>query len=57
MSLQMKKVLVLWKTSRLIPVPKLRRWMELNDNRPVTLTTHIIKTLECIGRVRATSLF
>ena len=39
MSLQMEKVLVLWKTSCLIP-------MELNDYRPVALTSHIMKTLE-----------
>ena len=46
MSLQMEKVLVLWKTSCLIPVPKLRQPVELNDYRPVALASHIMKTLE-----------
>ena len=46
MSLQMEKVPVLWKTSCLIPVPKLGQPLELNDYRPVTLTSHIMKTLE-----------
>jgi len=46
MSLQMEKVPVLRKTSCLIPVPKLGQSVELNDYRPVGLTSHIMKTLE-----------
>ena len=46
MSLQMEKVPVLWKTSSLIPVPKLGQPVELNDYRPVALISHIMKTLE-----------
>ena len=46
MSLQMEKFPVLWKTSCLIPVPKLGQPAELNDYRPVALTSHIMKTLE-----------
>ena len=46
MSLQNEKVLVLWKTSCLIP--KLGQPLELNDYRPVALTSHIIKTLETL---------
>ena len=46
MSLQMEKIPVLWKTSCLIPVPKLGQLVELNDDRPVALTSHIMKTLE-----------
>ena len=46
MSLQMEKVPVLWKTSCLIPVSKLGRPVELNDYRPVAMTSHIVKTLE-----------
>jgi len=48
MSLQMKKVSVLWKTSCLILVPKLGRPVELNDYRPVALVFHIMKTLELL---------
>jgi len=46
MSLEMEKVLVLWKTSCLIPLPKLGKPVELNDYRPLALIFHIMKTLE-----------
>ncbi|KAI3371619.1 hypothetical protein L3Q82_024188, partial [Scortum barcoo] len=36
----------LWKTSRIVPVPKKNRPSELNDFRPVALTSHLMKTLE-----------
>ena len=54
MSLQIEKVPVLWKTSCLIPVPKLGKPVELNDYRPVALTFHIMKTLErlLVSRMR-----
>ena len=42
----MEKVPVLWKTSCLVLVPKLGQPVELNDYRPVALTSHIMKTLE-----------
>ncbi|KAI4899534.1 hypothetical protein NFI96_002055 [Prochilodus magdalenae] len=35
-----------WKTSCLVPVPKKGQPSELNDFRPVTLTLHVMKTLE-----------
>ncbi|KAI3351749.1 hypothetical protein L3Q82_020589, partial [Scortum barcoo] len=34
------------KTSRIVPVPKKNRPSELNDFRPVALTSHLMKTLE-----------
>lgn len=46
MCLQQGKVLVLWKTSCLVPVPKLRRPVKMNDYRPVALTSNAMKTLE-----------
>ena len=45
-SLQLGQVPALWKTSCIVPVPKLKRPAELNDYRPVALTSHIMKTLE-----------
>ena len=42
----MNKEHVLWRTSCLIPVTKLRLPAELDDDRPVALTSHIVKTLE-----------
>ncbi|KAI3361407.1 hypothetical protein L3Q82_013574 [Scortum barcoo] len=49
LSLQIGRVRVptLWKTSRIVPVPKKKnRPSELNDFRPVALTSHLMKTLE-----------
>ncbi|KAI4899252.1 hypothetical protein NFI96_012202, partial [Prochilodus magdalenae] len=40
------RVPTLWKTSCLVPVPKKGRPNELNDFRPVALTSHVMKTLE-----------
>ncbi|KAI3356752.1 hypothetical protein L3Q82_003430 [Scortum barcoo] len=40
------RVPTLWKTSRIVPVPKKNRPSELNDFRPVALTSHLMKTLE-----------
>ena len=45
-SLQEGKVPIQWKTSCLIPVPKKPHPKELNDFRPVALTSHIMKTFE-----------
>ena len=45
-SLQLRRVPTLWKTSCIIPVPKKIRPSELNDFRPVALTSHLMKTLE-----------
>uniref|UniRef100_A0A3B1JXG3 Reverse transcriptase domain-containing protein n=1 Tax=Astyanax mexicanus TaxID=7994 RepID=A0A3B1JXG3_ASTMX len=46
MSLQLGRVPTLCKTSCLVPVPKKPRPSELNDFRPVALTSHIMKTME-----------
>ncbi|XP_073668918.1 uncharacterized protein [Paramisgurnus dabryanus] len=46
LSLRLGKVPALWKTSCLIPVPKKPFPSELNDFRPVALTSHIMKTME-----------
>ena len=46
LSLQLGKVPTLWKTSCLIPIPKKPHPSELNDFRPVALTSHICKTME-----------
>lgn len=45
LSLQLEQVLTLWKTSRTVPVPKIKRPPELNDYRPVAFTSHIMKNL------------
>ncbi|KAI3357209.1 hypothetical protein L3Q82_015668 [Scortum barcoo] len=37
---------LLWKTSCIIPVPKKPHPGELNDFRPVALTSHVMKTME-----------
>ncbi|KAI4872034.1 hypothetical protein NFI96_006517 [Prochilodus magdalenae] len=47
LSLRLGRVPTLWKTSCLVPVPKKGRPTELNDFRPVALTSHVMKTLEC----------
>ncbi|KAI4879302.1 hypothetical protein NFI96_004343 [Prochilodus magdalenae] len=36
----------MWKTTCLIPVPKKAHPKELNDYRPVALTSHLMKTME-----------
>ncbi|PWA30672.1 hypothetical protein CCH79_00009251 [Gambusia affinis] len=46
LNLQLGGVPTLWKTSCIIPVPKKSRPSELNDFRPVALTSHLMKTLE-----------
>ena len=46
LSLRLGRVPSLWKTSYIVPVPKKRRPTELNDHRPVALTSHVMKTLE-----------
>uniref|UniRef100_A0A3Q1F587 Heat shock protein 9 n=1 Tax=Acanthochromis polyacanthus TaxID=80966 RepID=A0A3Q1F587_9TELE len=46
LSLQLGWVPVLWKTSCIVPVPKIKCPAELNDYRPIALTSHIMKTLE-----------
>lgn len=46
LSLHSGKVPALWKTSCLVPLPKVVRATEVNQYRPVALTSHIMKTLE-----------
>uniref|UniRef100_A0A8C4SNG4 Reverse transcriptase domain-containing protein n=1 Tax=Erpetoichthys calabaricus TaxID=27687 RepID=A0A8C4SNG4_ERPCA len=46
LSLEQGRVLRLWKTSCITPVPKVSRPSELNDFRPVALTSHVMKTME-----------
>ena len=46
LSLRLGKVPTLWKTSCIVPVPKKNRPSELNDYRPVALTSQLMKTLE-----------
>ena len=46
LSLQSRRVPVLWKTSCLVPLPKTGCPAMLNDYRPVALTSHIMKTLD-----------
>ncbi|KAI4896296.1 hypothetical protein NFI96_007479, partial [Prochilodus magdalenae] len=41
-----KVVPATWKTTCLIPVPKKAHPKELNDYRPVALTSHVMKTME-----------
>ncbi|XP_035812432.2 uncharacterized protein LOC118471519 [Amphiprion ocellaris] len=46
LSLRLGRVPSLWKTSCIVPVPKKGRPQELNDYRPVALTSHLMKILE-----------
>ena len=46
MSLEQRKVPIQWKTSCIVPVPKRPQPKEMNDYRPVALTSHVMKTLE-----------
>ena len=46
LSLRLKKVPQLWKTSCIALVPKIARPSSPNDFRPVVLTSHIMKTFE-----------
>ena len=46
LSLRLGRVPTIWKTSCIVPVPKKNRTSELNDFRPVALTSHLMKTLE-----------
>lgn len=46
LSLRLMVVPNLWKTSCIVPVPKKGRPSELNDYRPVALTSHVMKTFE-----------
>ncbi|KAM3860001.1 uncharacterized protein ACN63O_016557 [Diretmus argenteus] len=46
LSLRLGRVPTLWKTSCLIPVPKKPHPSELNDFRPVALTSRMMKTME-----------
>ena len=46
LSLRLERVPELWKTSWVVPMPKIARPRELNHYRPVALTSHLMKTLE-----------
>ncbi|KAI4877848.1 hypothetical protein NFI96_007782 [Prochilodus magdalenae] len=46
LSLRLGRVPATWKTTCLIPVPKKAYPKELNDYRPVALTSHVMKTME-----------
>ena len=46
LSLRLGRVPTLWKTSCLIPIPENLHPNELNDYRPVALTSHMMKTME-----------
>ncbi|XP_061107793.1 receptor-interacting serine/threonine-protein kinase 4-like [Conger conger] len=46
LSLRLGKVPAMWKTSCLIPVPKKPHPSQLNNYRPVALTSHMMKTME-----------
>ncbi|XP_019210193.1 NACHT, LRR and PYD domains-containing protein 3-like [Oreochromis niloticus] len=48
LSLSQERVSILWKTSCVLPVPKTTQPKELNHFRPVTLTSHLMKTMERI---------
>ncbi|KAI4880513.1 hypothetical protein NFI96_012351, partial [Prochilodus magdalenae] len=46
LSLRLGRVPATWKTTCLIPVPKKAHPKELNDYRPVALTSHVMKTMK-----------
>ena len=46
LSLKQHKSPVIWKTSEIVPVPKKQKVKELNDLRPVALTSILVKCLE-----------
>ena len=45
-SLSLHKSPTIWKTSEIVPVPKKPKVKELNDLRPVALTSILVKCLE-----------
>ena len=50
LSLGQERIPVLWKTSCLVPVPKKSTPSDLNDYRPVALTSYVMKVLERLVR-------
>ncbi|XP_073674252.1 uncharacterized protein [Garra rufa] len=48
LSLSLERVPALWKTSCVVPVPKISHPKELNHYRPVALTSHLMKAMERI---------
>ena len=46
LSLKLVKVPLPWKTSCVVPVPKVSHPKDFNSYRPVALTSHLMKTLE-----------
>ncbi|KAK7896418.1 hypothetical protein WMY93_021743 [Mugilogobius chulae] len=56
MSLKLRVVPQLWKTSCVVPVPKTPHAKDLSSFRPVALTSHLMKTLErlVLGHLRST---
>ena len=49
LSLSLEKVLVLCKISCMVPVPKTPQAKEPNHNRPVTLTSDLMETMESLS--------
>ena len=56
MSLKLEKVPLLWKTSFVVPVPKIPHPKDFNSYRPAALTSHLMKTLEQLVLVHLRSL-
>ncbi|KAI2646960.1 RNA-directed DNA polymerase from mobile element jockey [Labeo rohita] len=48
LSLSLERVPALWKTSCVVPVPKISHPKELNHYRPIVLTSHLMKAMERI---------
>ncbi|KAL0158830.1 hypothetical protein M9458_046906, partial [Cirrhinus mrigala] len=48
LSLSLERVPALWKTSCVVPVPKISHPKKLNHYRPIVLTSHLMKTMERI---------
>ncbi len=46
LSMRVGRVPVQWKMSCIVPVPKRPHHKELNDFRPIALTSHVMKTME-----------
>lgn len=53
LSLELRRVSQLWKTFCIIPVPKVKNPKTLNDDRPVALTSHIMKDFFKTGSAAA----
>ncbi len=52
LSFHLQRDPLLWKTYFMVPVPKNRHPMALNDYRPIALTSHLMKVMKRLAHLR-----